>query len=200
MINVIINEKLYNSQYVSNYTVGPFLVRQDTNMFLREKDLAGGDSTKYMVYDTVSSSVVPYDQTGTTPSLTGSFSAKEISCKPAFQMLIDLVGQYPPSEAAKITGIAASDIENLAKEFATRSPAAIKAGFGGISHWYYGDLTYRAMITLSAICGYIGVHGGGVTIYNGALLDAAIDLPDWMNPDKKAYTYLAPILFCDGTE
>lgn len=198
MINVIINEKLYNSQYVSNYTVGPFLVRQDTNMFLREKDLAGGDSTKYMVYDTVSSSVVPYDQTGTTPSLTGSFSAKEISCKPAFQMLIDLVGQYPPSEAAKITGIAASDIENLAKEFATRSPAAIKAGFGGISHWYYGDLTYRAMITLSAICGYIGVHGGGVTIYNGALLDAAIDLPDWMNPDKKAYTYLAPILFCDA--
>ena len=56
------------------------------------------------------------------------------------------------------------------------------------------------MITLSAICGYIGVHGGGVTTYNGALLDAALDLPDWLNPDKKAYTYLPPLSFCATVE
>ena len=200
MINVIINGNLYNSDYVLSYTVGPFLVRQDTSMFLREKDVVGGTSTstKYMVYDSTSNSAVPYDQTGITPTLTGSYSPKGISCKPAFQLLTELVSQYPPSEAEKITGIAASDIENFATEFATRSPAAIKAGFGGISHWYYGDLTYRAMITLSAICGYIGVHGGGVTTYNGALLDAALDLGDWLTPDKKSYTYLAPILFSDA--
>lgn len=198
MMNVIINQKLHNTQYVLDHTVGPFLVRQDTKLFLREKDVAGGDSTKYMVYDSKSNSVVPSDQDGITPSLTGSYNPKGISCKPAFQLLTDLVNQYPPAEAEKITGIAAADIENLAKDFATRSPAAIKAGFGGISHWFYGDLTYRAMITLSAICGYIGVHGGGVTIYNGALLDAALDLPDWMNPDKKQYTYLPPISFCDA--
>ena len=198
MINVIISENLYKADYVTNYTVGPFLVRQDTQMFLREKDVAGGDSTKYMVYDSNSKTIVPSDKDGIAPSLTGSYSAASTSCKPAFQLLIDLVSQYPTSEAEKITGVAAAEIESLAKEFATTSPAAIKAGFGGISHWFYGDLTYRAMITLSAICGNIGVHGGGVTIYNGALLDAALDLPDWMNPDKKTYTYLAPILFCDA--
>ena len=196
MIYVIINENLHNTSYILNYTVGPFLVRQDTNMFLREKDLAGGTSTKYMVYDANTKSVVPYDQSGTAPALTGSFTAKGISLKPAFQLLTELVNQYPPSTAETITGIAASDIQSLAEEFAARSPAAIKAGFGGISHWYYGDLTYRAMITLSAICGYIGVHGGGVTTYNGALLDAALDLGDWLNPDKLAYTYLPPIQFC----
>jgi len=198
MMNVIISENLHNSTYILNYTVGPFLVRQDTSLFLREKDLVGGTSTKYMVYDSSSSSVVPYDKSGISPSLTGSFTAKGISVKPAFQLLTELVNQYPPSVGEKITGIAASDIQSLAEEFATRSPAAIKAGFGGISHWYYGDLTYRAMITLSAICGYIGVHGGGVTTYNGALLDAALDLGDWLNPDKLAYTYLPPISFCDA--
>ena len=198
MMNVIINENLHNTTYILNYTVGPFLVRQDTNLFLREKDLAGGTSTKYMVYDTTSNSVVPYDQTGITPSLSGTYTAKSISVKPAFQLLTDLVNQYPPSTAETITGIAASDIQSLAEDFATRSPAAIKAGFGGISHWYYGDLTYRAMITLSAICGYIGVHGGGVTTYNGALLDAALDLSDWLNPDKLAYTYLPPLSFCNA--
>jgi len=198
MMNVIINENLHNPTYILNYTVGPFLVRQDTNLFLREKDLAGGTSTKYMVYDTTSNSVVPYDQKGITPSLSGSFTAKGISVKPAFQLLTDLVNQYPPSTGEKITGISASDIQSLAEDFATRSPAAIKAGFGGISHWYYGDLTYRAMITLSAICGYVGVHGGGVTTYNGALLDAALDTTDWLNPDKLAYTYLPPLSFCDA--
>lgn len=198
MINVIITAGLHNSQYITNYTVGPFLVRQDTQLFLREKDIVKGGSDKYMVYDSGTKAVVPYDTVGAVPSLTGSYSPSGISCKPAFQLLVDLAGQYPPSTAEKITGVAASVIEEFAKEFAKRSPAAIKAGFGGISHWYYGDLTYRAMITLSAICGYIGVHGGGVTIYNGALLDAALDLPDWMTPDKKAYTYLAPILFSDA--
>ena len=198
MINVIINEQLFNSDYVTQHTVGPFLVRQDTQLFLRQKDVSGGSSTKYMVYDSTSNSVVPYDQAGITPSLTGSYQAVGTTCKPAFQLLVELANQYPPSEAEKITGIAAPTITNLAEEFAARSPAAIKAGFGGISHWYYGDLTYRAMIALSTICGYIGVHGGGVTTYNGALLDAALDLSDWLNPDKKAYTYLPPISFCDA--
>ena len=198
MMNVIINENLHNTAYILNYTVGPFLVRQDTNLFLREKDLSGGTSTKYMVYDTTTKTVVPYDQAGITPSLNGSYTAKSISVKPAFQLLTDLVNQYPPLAGEKITGISASDIQSLAEDFATRSPAAIKAGFGGISHWYYGDVTYRALITLSAICGYIGVHGGGVTTYNGALLDAALDLSDWLNPDKLAYTYLPPISFCDA--
>ncbi len=200
MINVIINEQLHNVDYVTNYTVAPFLVRQDTQLFLRQKDVTTGTSTKYMVYDSNSKTIVPYDQSGIASSLTGSYSAAKTTCKPAFQLLTDLVSQYPTSEAEKITGIPASTIENLAKEFATMSPAAIKAGFGGISHWYYGDLTYRAMITLSAICGYIGVHGGGVTTYNGALLDAALDLPDWLNPDKKAYTYLPPLSFCATVE
>lgn len=198
MINIIINEGLFNQQYVTNYTVGPFLVRGDTSLFLREKDVAGGSSTKYMVYDTTTDKVVPFDKDGVVPALTGSYTAAGIGVKPSFQLLEELVSQYSPSAAEKITGVAASDITSLAEEFAASSPAAIKAGFGGISHWYYGDLTYRALITLSALCGYIGVHGGGVTTYNGALLDAALDLGDWMTPDKKSYTYLPPISFCDA--
>jgi anaerobic dimethyl sulfoxide reductase subunit A len=198
MMNVIMNEKLFNVAYVSNYTVGPFLVRQDNGMFLREKDTAGGESTKYMIYDSSSASVVPYDKTEASAALTGSYTASGIDCKPAFQLLVELVNEYSPSRAATITGIPAATIETLAREFATMSPASIKAGFGGLSHWFYGDLNYRAMITLSAICGYIGVHGGGVTIYQGALLDAAFNLPDWMSPDKKSYAYLPPISFCDA--
>ena len=196
MINVIINESLFNENYVTNYTVGPFLVRQDTNLFLRESDVfTGGSSSKYMIWDTTSGTAVTSSISGTTPALTGSYTVSGIQCIPAFQLLSNMVSDMTPSSASGITGIPTSIIQTFAEEFAAANPAAIKAGFGGISHWYYGDLTYRALITLSAICGYIGVHGGGVTTYNGALLDAAIDLPDWITPDNKSYSYLPPLSF-----
>ncbi|MDG6994864.1 MAG: molybdopterin-dependent oxidoreductase [Nitrososphaerota archaeon] len=198
MMNIIINENLFDKNYVQSYSVGPFLVRQDTSLFLRQKDVDGSSSTKYMIYDTTSNTAVPYDQAGVMPALNGSYTVAGVSCKPSFQMLTDLVSQYPSSKTSSITGIPTATIETFAREFASASPAAIKAGFGGISHWYYGDLTYRAMITLSAICGYIGVHGGGVTIYNGALMDAALDLADWLTPNKNLYSYLPPLSFCDA--
>ncbi len=198
MMNVIINEGLYDYNYVLNYTVGPFLVRQDTMLFLREKDVVENGSNSYMVYDTVTGKILPYNTPGVVPALTGSYTtANGIPVKTAFQMLTELVSQYDPSTASEITGVPASTIKYMAEEFAKAKPAAIKAGFGGISHWYYGDLTYRALITLSALCGYIGVHGGGVTTYNGALLDAAIDLTDWLNPDGKQYNYIPPLSFAD---
>ncbi|MGC8662096.1 MAG: molybdopterin-containing oxidoreductase family protein, partial [Nitrososphaeria archaeon] len=198
MMNVIINEGLYDSSYVLNYTVGPFLVRQDTMLFLRENDLAGNGSKNYMVYDTVTGQVLPYNAPDVKPALSGTYStANGITVKPAFQMLSELASKYDPSSASAVTGVPASTIQYLAEQFAKANPAAIKVGFGGISHWYYGDLTYRALITLSALCGYIGVHGGGVTTYNGALLDAAIDLTDWLNPDGKQYNYIPPLSFAD---
>ncbi|MEM0096997.1 MAG: molybdopterin-dependent oxidoreductase [Conexivisphaerales archaeon] len=198
MINVIINEGLYNSNYMLNYTVGPFLVRQDTMLFLRENDLSGNGSNNYMVYDTVTGQILPYNSPGVVPALTGTYkTANGVSVKTSFQMLSELVSKYDPSTASNITGVPAQAIQQLAEDFAKANPAAIKVGFGGISHWYYGDLTYRALITLSALIGYIGVHGGGVTTYNGALLDAATDLTDWLTPDGKQYNYIPPLSFAD---
>ena len=198
MMNVIINEGLYNSKYVLNYTVGPFLVNQKNMLFLREKEVVPNGSGKYMVYDTITGSIVPFDTPNISPALTGNYQTNNgIPVKTAFQMLTELVNQYQPSTVESITGVPADTVKVLAEEFAKANPAAIKAGFGGISHWYYGDLTYRALITLSALCGYIGVHGGGVTTYNGALLDAAIDLTDWLTPDGKQYNYIPPLSFAD---
>ncbi len=187
MMNVIITEGLFNEKYVVDHTVGTFLVRDDTKLFLRQKDIAGGDSDKYMVYDSTSKTVVPSDQEGITPALTGAYSPSEIGCKPGFQLLVDLANQYPPAKAEKITDVAASQIESLARDFATRSPAAIKAGFGGISHWYYGDLSFRAMITLSA---YVATSECMAVVlqFTTCALTSALDIQ--LVNDKKAYTYI----------
>jgi molybdopterin-containing oxidoreductase family molybdopterin binding subunit len=81
-------------------------------------------------------------------------------------------------------------------------PLAVRVGFG-LSHWYHGDLHMQAMLTLQAITGNIGVHGGGVTTFAGGIAAtfAPFDLFDfWAPKGTSIYTLLEPMDFCDAVE
>lgn len=79
---------------------------------------------------------------------------------------------YPtPAWQEKITGVPASDAIKTAREFAanaeaTRGRSLIIMG-AGINHWYNNDATYRAIISLTGLCGCQGVSGGGWAHYVG---------------------------------
>lgn len=159
MMNVIIKEGHYDKDYIAKYTVAPFLVREDNKLFLR-------DANKYLVWDEKTGVAKPYDSVAS-PALLGSFTVRGVRCKPAFQLLVETTFQYPPEKAAEITGIPAETIRKLAIEYAASKPAAIKVGFG-MSRTFNGCLNYRAVITLAAITGNIGIPGGGASMATAA--------------------------------
>ncbi|AQZ63581.1 Anaerobic dehydrogenases, typically selenocysteine-containing [[Actinomadura] parvosata subsp. kistnae] len=67
---------------------------------------------------------------------------------------------YTPEWAAGVTGVAATTIRRIAREYATAKPAAIFCN-AGISHQLGAFDTYRAIAMLAAITGNVGVPGGG---------------------------------------
>jgi len=161
MMNVIIEEELYDKDYVAKYTVAPFLVRGDNKLLMR-------DANKCLVWDERADTPMPHDQ-ATRPRLLGSLRVSGVVCKTAFQLLAETAAQYRPEKAAEITGIPAEAIRKLAVEYASSKPVAIKIMNGGV-RTFNGTLSCQAIITLAAITGNIGIPGGGSSITFSTIL------------------------------
>ncbi|MFX1404801.1 MAG: molybdopterin-dependent oxidoreductase [Promethearchaeota archaeon] len=152
MINVILSEGLYEEDFLRKYTVAPFLVREDSGLFLRK-------SGKVLVWDSIKSEAVSSD-TAKLPNLTGTYSIDDITCKPAFQCLVDLSSKYNLDNVENITGVDSTNIKRFAIKYATKKPASMGLLYG-LDRWHYGNLTYRTLFTLMALTGQVGIKGGG---------------------------------------
>jgi molybdopterin-containing oxidoreductase family molybdopterin binding subunit len=159
MMNVILDRGLQDSTFIADHTVGPLLVRSDNGFLLKEKDIKADGSDKYVVWDTNASAPQSYDTPQAAPALNGAYRVNGVDCNPAFQLLSDLIQQYPPDKASEITEIPADTITRLAIEYATRKPAASFRGMGCTRGSFYGDISFRAINTLAAITGNISFEG-----------------------------------------
>ena len=65
-----------------------------------------------------------------------------------------------PQWAAKVTGVPADRITQLAREIAQAKPCAITQGWGPQRH-AHGENQARAIFLLAAVIGQIGIKGGG---------------------------------------
>jgi anaerobic selenocysteine-containing dehydrogenase len=79
-----------------------------------------------------------------------------------FEQFTDHVQQYTPEWAAAITGIDAERIRELARRYATQTPAMIVLGGSSMFKHQHGWEPARAISCLPALIGQYGVAGGGM--------------------------------------
>lgn len=198
IINYVITHKLYDADYIRANTVGPYLVDARTKKWLRAEDVLPGAHPDYVVIDESDGKLkAAGDPTLHQAALFGSYPAASGQAHTAMQALADMAKKYTPEYAARITDVPAAKIVDLAQIWGTTKPVAVRAGFA-LSHWYHGDLHMQALLTLQAITGNLGVHGGGVTTFAGGLTTTAFDLGHWWNPTGEPYAVLEPMDFCDA--
>ena len=93
-----------------------------------------------------------------------------------------------PQWAAKITGVPASTIIKFAREVATTKPANITQGWGPQRH-ANGENIARAIYTLAAMTGNVGIPGGGTGGREGYYWPITKWFPDGDNPVKASISF-----------
>ena len=77
-----------------------------------------------------------------------------------FEQLAERVREYTPERVAAWTGMTAAEIEQLAREYATTRPAALRMNYG-VQRSENGGTAVRAIAMLPALTGAWKHRGGG---------------------------------------
>ncbi len=194
MANGMINERMFDVDYLVEQTDMPFLVRQDNGKFLRETDILGTEESRdnlFYIWDQASSkmvaapatgspkpppgSMVPVMNTGSLnleglePALEGEWVVKgaegPIPVTTVFMKTKDECSKYTPEYVSEITGLNPQVIVELTRKFGGADPAMIFSGYR-VCKWLHGDLMQRAFLLLLSLNGSLGKPGGGLQIWN----------------------------------
>jgi len=95
-----------------------------------------------------------------------------------FDKLVEHVKDKTPEWAAKISGVAASDISKVARMYAKTKKAAILEGVGHLNQYQNGLQTERAFNILVAITGKVDRPGGWVTCPQIRLADLRVPVTE----------------------
>ncbi|HHQ13661.1 MAG TPA: hypothetical protein ENK16_01420, partial [Chromatiales bacterium] len=210
MVQVIVEDRAIQWDYVREQTDLPFLVRTDNRKFLRRSDLepdAKDGDKQFLFWDesTAQAVAAPADRLelgNLKPAVEGEWTvqtpAGPVTVTTVFELLKQQVRSYTPEEVAKITGVHADNIRTVARTFAGSGPSMIFAGYR-INKWLNGDLALRAWLLMCALTGNTGRAGGGLQttqlprgdgllkyVFNGVgprLKVAAISLWDYAHAD-----------------
>jgi anaerobic selenocysteine-containing dehydrogenase len=107
------------------------------------------------------------------------------------------VSEYTKKRVSEITWVSEDIIEKIAKTFATHGPSLITTAPAGMNHYTNGTWAARAVHSLLAICGYLGVSGGGFQYlssdcspFNGKAVSLSDLLDDDIKPIVPSGTYI----------
>lgn len=160
ILHTIIEEKLYNVDYLRAYTNASMLIYTDT---LEPVGLADHPRWKgkkdYMVLDEADGKVKLKTQ-ASKPALRASVEINGRKAVTALDLVWEAVKDYTPEWAEKITGVKAADIRWVARQLAMNAPSAfIDPGYKGARYRNEG-MRFRVNFLINTLIGSIGAKGG----------------------------------------
>mgnify|MGYP001295506296 CR=1 FL=1 len=170
---VMIEENLFDRDFIRDWTNAPFLVRQDDGRILTGADLSdAGNSAARVVWDQASATAVLYDtMTGSyeradvDPALSGQFEIPAqngaISCRPVFELYRDICQSYSPERVEELTYVSAEQVRDTARLMGASGPVSIYTWAGVEQHSNSGQNS-RAIALLYALTGSFDAQGGNV--------------------------------------
>ena len=183
MVQVILAEGLEDQTFLREQTDLPYLVRSDTQRYLRQTDVEGpaeGAREDQMYHWDPAVGLVKADRAnmllhGREIALGGSYrvtlhDGSEVEVEPVLGMLRRMLdAKYTPEQQQAITTVHPDVVRNLARK-AARSRTNIMLGWNSCKY-YHGDLIERAMCLLLAVTGNWGKHGTGIRSWTAGMFD-----------------------------
>ncbi len=174
--HVIVEEGLYQEDFVKVQTDLPLLVRLDTRRFLRESDVQeGGREDVFYMWDQRSDGPVQAPGSwghpvyslalgNVDPALRGRFQVpladgSTVEVRPLFELFREHLQAYSPERASRITGIGPRTIRRLARQIAGARSTMILLSWGACKQ-YHSPLLQRAACYLLALTGNTGGKPG----------------------------------------
>jgi anaerobic selenocysteine-containing dehydrogenase len=169
---VMIERGWYDRDFISTWSNGPFLIRDDNGRYLVESDLKeDGRADHYVAWDGAAGRPVvcgrgPQQHASSRQlSLAGTFELDtlhgRITCRPAFELYASLCRTYSPERTQQITGVPAEQIRRVAEMLSAHGPVSYYA-WSGVGQSTNATQTSRSMCLLYALSGAIDAPGGNV--------------------------------------
>ncbi len=207
MVSHILDNKLYDEEFVLAHTSMPYLLKQDGS-FLRWQEVSGeaprqiedektgevSEFDPFVVWDTESSALALYDGEGVVPALEVDGIADAADYKTVFSSIKENQQPYTIEWAADKTGIPVDDLVYIAERYATSGASMLGLGMGGADKYANADVLGHAAGIMVALTGNIGAPGKAVgSMHGGRGYSAKLaswPLPDGMAPAKpEMYAY-----------
>lgn len=183
-LNYLLEQGWEDVEFIRANTEAPFFVKAD-GAFLRMSDLGVAPvdtgvadpmtgqnvmSDPYAVWDDAQGKAVALEE-ATTPSLESRTEVDGVKATLVYDMVKQVVAEYPVERVAELTGVSADDIRELARVYAQDGPVNSLVMLG-LDHYINGHYNYWPIYTLAAFSGNMCKSGAAVgsTMSNGVLL------------------------------
>lgn len=184
MLKIIIDEELYDAEYLLAHTTAPCLIDKATNApYFSNPE----DDTTYMAYDPASGQLVAHDQEGITAALTvegTEFADKYVTI---FDLIKAEADKWGKEAVEPETGCSFEDIERIARDYANAEHAMIVQNMGGYQRTENGAYATATQVYLALFTGNIGHTGDGVYDVGGVSNLVQVSAAYETNPDAKKY-------------